>query len=208
MTSKRREGNNRRQELVNATLECIANEGLQGATVRRVSECAGVTNGLIRFYFSGKNELIRAAYSALLNHIYTTARIGIDNELLSAKRRLRNFIEATLSPPIVAPRTVLLWANFLPLTYSDPEMAIIRRKAYVDTTDVLATLIEQSFKEDNREFSATDIENFSIKANALIDGLWLDGSMYSEKFQDGALVKIGLEAVSSVLRLELIDIQK
>ena len=205
MSSKRREGNNRRQALISATLECIANEGLQGATVRKVADYAGVTNGLIRFYFSSKDELIRAAYADLLEYIYVSARVHIEDELLPAKTRLRRFIQATLSPPIVSPRTVLLWANFLPVTYIDPEMAKIRSSGYEETTKILEPLIKDSLKDAGISLSAQECERYAIKLNALIDGLWLEGSMAGYKFKGSELVDIGIESASAILSLALHD---
>ncbi len=205
MSTKRREGNNRRQELIEATLNCIENEGLQGATVRKVADYAGVTNGLIRFYFSGKDELIRAAYAALLEQIYASARLNIEDAQLPVKERLRRFIEATLSFPIVSPRTVLLWANFLPLTYIDDEMAAIRSEGYVETTNILQPLIKASLAQENIIISELEAERSSIKINALIDGLWLEGSMAGYKFQNGELAQMGVETASAILAINLQD---
>jgi len=204
MSTKRREGNNRRQELIEATLNCIENEGLQGATVRKVADYAGVTNGLIRFYFSGKDELIRAAYAALLEQIYTSARLNIEDTEVPEKERLRRFIEATLSFPIVSPRTVLLWANFLPLTYIDDEMASIRSEGYVETTNILQPLIRASLAQENVLISELESERFSIKINALIDGLWLEGSMAGYKFKNGELAQMGVETASAILAINLL----
>lgn len=203
MSTKRREGNNRRQELIEATLNCIENEGIQGATVRKVADYAGVTNGLIRFYFSGKDELIRAAYAALLEQIYVSARANIEDAQLPVKERLRRFIEATLSFPIVSPRTVLLWANFLPLTYIDDEMAAIRSEGYVETTNILQPLVIASLAQENRNISEEESQRFAIKLNAVIDGLWLEGSMAGYKFQNGELAEMGVETASSILAINL-----
>jgi len=205
MSTKRREGNNRRQELIEATLNCIENEGLQGATVRKVADYAGVTNGLIRFYFSGKDELIRAAYATLLEQIYASARLNIEDTQLPVKERLRRFIEATLSFPIVSPRTVLLWANFLPLTYIDDEMAAIRSEGYVETTNILQPLIKASLAQEDILISEFESERFSIKINALIDGLWLEGSMAGYKFKNGELAQMGVETASAILAINLLD---
>ncbi|EAQ64773.1 transcriptional regulator [Marinomonas sp. MED121] len=203
MSTKRREGNNRRQELIEATLNCIENEGIQGATVRKVADYAGVTNGLIRFYFSGKDELIRAAYAALLEQIYVSARANIEDAQLPVKERLRRFIQATLSFPIVSPRTVLLWANFLPLTYIDDEMAAIRNEGYVETTNILQPLVIASLAQENRNISEEESQRFAIKLNAVIDGLWLEGSMAGYKFQNGELAEMGVETASSILAINL-----
>jgi AcrR family transcriptional regulator len=40
----------RREDLIAATLDCIADVGIQGATVRQIAARAGVTGGLIRHY--------------------------------------------------------------------------------------------------------------------------------------------------------------
>jgi AcrR family transcriptional regulator len=52
----------RRQDLVAATLDCIAEYGIQGATVRLIADRAGVTPGLIRHYFVSKDLMFQAAY--------------------------------------------------------------------------------------------------------------------------------------------------
>jgi len=206
MPAKGTKGKNRKQELINATLDCIANEGLQKTTVRNVAEYANVTNGLIRFYFSGKDELIRAAYSALLEIMYVNARIEINDADICAKTRLQHFIQATLSAPIVSPRTVLLWANFLPMTYIDPEMAAIRTNEYAKTTKILAPLITAALATENITVDHHECEILAIKINALIDGLWLEGSMAAYKFKDNELVNIGIDSASAILSISLENI--
>lgn len=194
---------NRKQALIEATLDCIAKEGLQKTTVRNVAEYANVTNGLIRFYFSGKDELIRAAYSKLLEHMYVDGYREQVATIEGAKLRLRDFIVAALSEPIVSPRTVLLWANFLPMTYIDPEMAAIRSHEYAKTTRVLEPLIKSALLENKVQLSDHECEVAAIKINALIDGLWLEGSMAAYKFKDNELANIGVESASALLGITL-----
>ena len=43
----------------------------------------------------------------------------------------------------------------------------------------------------------------AIKINAIIDGLWLEGSMADAAFAEGDLARIGVEAVESILGLRL-----
>jgi len=203
MSAKGSKGKNRKQELINATLDCIEKEGLQKTTVRNVAEYANVTNGLIRFYFSGKDEMLREAYSALLEQMYVKPRIDVEDALVCAKTRLRNFILLTLSAPIVSPRTVLLWANFLPMTYIDPEMAAIRSHEYAKTTKILEPLIRDALSVDGISVSDHDCEISAIKINALIDGLWLEGSMAGYKFKEHELVNIGIESASDMLSIKL-----
>lgn len=59
---KRAPENERRRELIEATLESISEVGIQATTVRAVAARAGVTNGLIRHHFENKANLIIEAY--------------------------------------------------------------------------------------------------------------------------------------------------
>ena len=52
----------RREDLIRATLSLIGKSGVRSATVRSIADEAGVTLGLIRHYFSSKDDLINAAY--------------------------------------------------------------------------------------------------------------------------------------------------
>ena len=64
----RREGEeSRRAALIAATQSLVAEGGPEAATVRAIASRAGVTAGLIRHYFQTKEELIRAAYRALMD---------------------------------------------------------------------------------------------------------------------------------------------
>jgi AcrR family transcriptional regulator len=49
------------QRLVMATIRCIERHGLEAATVRRITEDAGVNVAAINYYFGSKDRLIEAA---------------------------------------------------------------------------------------------------------------------------------------------------
>ncbi len=71
----RREGEGRRRrDLIEATLDCVAENGIEGATVRAIALRAGVSAGLIRHYFPGKAELLQAAYAAVVKRMTDQAK--------------------------------------------------------------------------------------------------------------------------------------
>jgi len=55
-------GTDRRQQILEAALDVFAEQGLEGATSKEIATRAGVTPGLIYFYFPGKEELFFAAF--------------------------------------------------------------------------------------------------------------------------------------------------
>ncbi len=56
----------RRQSLIEAALDCLSQLGPHGTGVREICNRAGVSPGLLRHYFDGKDALITEAYRTLM----------------------------------------------------------------------------------------------------------------------------------------------
>jgi AcrR family transcriptional regulator len=59
-TSRRQQAADRRDQLLATALEVFAAKGLDGATVKDLSDAAGVAQGLLYHYFRSKEELLQA----------------------------------------------------------------------------------------------------------------------------------------------------
>jgi AcrR family transcriptional regulator len=53
----------KREEILGVTWRLIAREGLHSANMRSIAAAAGYANGALAYYFSGKEDLLRAAFS-------------------------------------------------------------------------------------------------------------------------------------------------
>lgn len=193
----------RRRELIQATLDCVRDLGLQGATVRNVAERAGVTNGLIRHYFASKDEMVQAAYRETIERMTRPTKAASETPEASAAMRLRLFITTSLSPPALDERTLSLWASFISLIHVDEAMAEIHREGYSDFRAIAEALVREIHAEAGETIARRDSRRLAIKINAIIDGLWLEGSLAGDLFKNDALVDIGIEAVEAVLGLSL-----
>jgi AcrR family transcriptional regulator len=58
--SRRQQADERRTQLLATALDVFAAKGLDGATVKDLSDAAGVAQGLLYHYFRSKEELLRA----------------------------------------------------------------------------------------------------------------------------------------------------
>ncbi|MDQ0324158.1 AcrR family transcriptional regulator [Rhodopseudomonas julia] len=193
----------RRHALIQATLDLIAEKGLKGITVREVAARAGVTNGLIRHYFSGKTQLIEAAYQSVMEGMTEAAKAAVADTEGDAKSRLRHFIAANLTPPVADPRALSLWATFISLIHVDPAMAAIHRAGYLQFRRELEDLIASLFAEIGRDAEAAERVRLAIQINALIDGLWVERCLAEDMFAEDELVAAGIEAVEALLGLSL-----
>lgn len=196
----RREGEEkRRDQLINAALEIIAESGPEGATVRAIAARAGVTQGLIRHYFTGKEELTRAAYQALM------ARMTADNESVlrdlgdDPRTRLAAFVAAALRPPVMDETSLAMWAGFLNMVRKSPEMATVHEAYYLDYRQRMERLITAL----PGARTPADLRRLGIACTALIDGLWLEGSVYGRGFEGDELAGIGVRSVSDLLGTDL-----
>jgi len=189
----------RRQALITATLALVAEGGAQAATVRAIAQKAGVTAGLIRHYFQGKDQLIAAAYGHLMTRMTADSAADLSKAPHDPTARLAAFVAAALSPPVVDGQALILWATFLQETHRDPAMRQTHAQTYLAFRDQLQSLIEDlpALAE------AQDPRRLAIACNAVIDGLWMEGCALPEAFAVGELVDIGLRAVGSILGTDL-----
>jgi AcrR family transcriptional regulator len=189
----------RRKDLIAATLDSISDHGLEGATVRDIAARAGVTGGLIRHYFSGKDEMVQAAYREMLAGMTGTAVDAMDGAGEDPRQRLHDFIVANVSPPIADPKALSLWAAFIGRVRSNDELARIHRENYQIFIGILEDLIKAVLAAHHHKSAFGDVRHLAVAINGLIDGLWLENSLASDMFDEGRLSAIALDAVEAML---------
>lgn len=197
----RREGEERRrQALIAATLDLIARGGGQAATVRAIADRAGVTPGLIRHYFETKEDLTRAAYAQMMDAMTAANLAVLSSAPEDPAARLAAFVAASLRPPVVDPAAMGLWAGFIHLVRRDAEMREIHRATYLRYRDLLQGLIADL----GRDVDAARLRADAIACNAVIDGLWLEGSALPDAFAPDELERLGLRSVGAILGVDLL----
>ncbi len=196
----RREGEGaRRDSLITAALELIAEGGPEAATVRAIAERAGVTPGLIRHYFASKDDLTRAAYLALMQQMVQTSFDVLETAPDDPKIRLAAFVAASLRPPVMDATAIGLWAGFLHHVRRDPAMAAVHRTGYLRYRDQLQLLIAALPGDTPRERLRTQ----AIACNGVIDGLWLEGGALPDAFAPDELAQIAVQSVGAILGIDL-----
>ena len=204
-TFRREPAEKRKEALVLATLDLIAEGGVRSATVRAIAARAEVTQGLIRHYFASKEDLIMAAYEYHMSVLTNQTAASIPVETRSYRASLASFVEASLKPPVVDPGAVSLWAGFLNKVREDTRMQAIHVQTYCDFRNRLELLIADALAEAQRPTTSEELRRLAIACNALIDGLWMEGGALPGAFEPGELPQIGLRSVSAIIGLELTE---
>src|ERR1700678_4434230 len=85
----------RRAQIIECAIDAIAELGFAQASLAQIAKRAGVSTGVISYYFAGKDDLIRAVAA----HVYAVGEAHIDL-MVSREGSLRvallSFIEASV----------------------------------------------------------------------------------------------------------------
>jgi AcrR family transcriptional regulator len=76
--AERKSSDQRRDEIVRATLRLVATKGFTGVTLRDVATEVGVVHGLIRHYFATRDELVAAAFDFAVSSELDSDRALLD----------------------------------------------------------------------------------------------------------------------------------
>lgn len=194
-------GEARRAALIEATLDLIAEGGAEAATVRAIAVRAGVTPGLIRHYFSSKEELMIAAHEALMSSLTEASAASLDNLPDTPRARLTGFVCAAVSAPVTDPRAVSLWAAAMQTVARDPAMRAAHEDTYLAFRDRLQALIAEVLRAEGRD--THEARALAIAGNALLDGLWVEAGALPDHFGPGELRQIALTSFGRLLSLDL-----
>lgn len=195
----------RRADMIEATLDCIADLGIQSTTVRAVAAHAGISNGLIRHHFTSKDNLILAAYRRTIEMMTAPALAVLTSDEGTPHERLGRFILASLGGPVADPRMLSLWATFISQIHHNPDFAQAHRDGYLTFRRATETLIVDVLAAEGRTPDRQERERLGIAFNALIDGLWLEGCLSAEEIDEALQVEIGFRSVESLLGIRLAD---
>ncbi len=171
----------RRQALIEATITSIAEYGLSGTTIARVTELAGTSIGLANFYFENKERL----FEAVLLHLADIERSLWQDRLtetpLTPAERLIALIDARFDARVCDPRTLAVWFAF----WGDAGARSIYRRVVEPTDDArleaVVPLIDCLASAPGNP--PRDAYKTALGLEAFYDGLWLNLLLYPEDFR-------------------------
>lgn len=160
----------RKQQLINATLESVAQYGLQHTTIITISRIAGLSSGIISHYFGGKQELVEATVKHLLEQLKSALLQRVSQQDLSATERLEMIIEANFTPLQRSAPATKTWLSFWAQSMHQPGLA---RLQHINSKRLYSNLLF-SFRQllpDDLAITA------SKQTAAMIDGFWLRSAL-------------------------------
>ena len=93
----------RRRILIAATLKCLSEDGQAGMSVRRISNEAGISVGLINHHYASKEDLVAQAYETLTVSLLDYSRQAVDREEGGARAKLAALVRSMFFGPLLDP---------------------------------------------------------------------------------------------------------
>ena len=94
----------RRQQLIDVTIDSLAEVGFVGTTLAQIAGRAAVSPGLVAHYFGDKDGLLDAAFRSLTRRVGDQVRARL-RQSNGARARIQAIIDANLAPEEFAQRT-------------------------------------------------------------------------------------------------------
>ena len=174
----------RRRELVEASWEVIASEGIEGTTLRKVAAAADCTTGRIAHYFSGRDELILSALRAA--HIGAGKRmVKIANTEPDPVKRLRRVAYEALPLDTKRLREWKVWIVFWNAAAANRDLAKENERRYSQWEELMTRLITDVSGQSEAAENA-------ISFMSLIDGLGIR-ALLSPNPKTRRLVKVSID---------------
>ena len=101
----------RRRQLMDATVRCISEYGLSGTTLARVAKTAGLSTGIVNFYFTGKKQLLLETLRDLSRE-YRAAMVSAFEFSDQPAEILRDVIRTHFAPQLCTPEKIAVWYAF------------------------------------------------------------------------------------------------
>ncbi len=190
-------GEDRRQSLVFAAYELIAEKGFEGLRVRDVAGKAGVNIATLHYYYPSKEALIRGVLDYLVNQFITlTPQSSQEKEALTASEMLiREFADQAFQIS-KEPRLFIVLLELSQRCLRDPFMQQIIRQYDLHWQNHIYHLLE--IGRDSGEFDANlDLKQEASTLIALLKGL---GFQSVHQFDELEMESIGREYVRRLSR--------
>ena len=101
----------RRQQLIDATIKCIAKKGLGSTTLADVANEAGLSQGIVNLHFNSKDNLLRETLRYLFEDYDAQFMDTIANSSPHAAAKLLALLEMDLKPAVCDRRKIAVSMN-------------------------------------------------------------------------------------------------
>ena len=170
----------RRKQLIKATIKCIARNGMGSTSIGDVAKEAGLSQGIVNLHFKSKDNLLNETLRYIADEYKDKFNTTLENSGPGAAEKLLALVELDLRPSIIDRQKIGVWFAFWGEVKSRPAYRKIcdERDQYYD--DIIEGLCKTIIAEGKyKDFSAATV---AISLNSITNGMWLSSLISPKSF--------------------------
>ena len=184
----------RRQQLIAATIKCIARKGMGSTSVGDVAREAGLSQGIVNLHFESKENLLNETLRFIADEYKDRFNKALAQSGPAPADKLLALVELDLRPSIIDRQKIAVWFAFWGEVKSRPTYRKIcdERDQYYD--DVVESLCSEIIDDGNyKNVSASSV---TIALTSITNGMWLSYLISPKNFDR----QQNLDAIVDLLR--------
>jgi TetR/AcrR family transcriptional repressor of bet genes len=169
----------RRKQLIDATIRAIGRFGYASTTLTHVAGEAGLSPGIVNFYFKSKDQLLLATLEQIVDEYSAFWQAALSKGKIAPASGLEAMIEADFDPSVCNPEKISIWYAFWAEAGINPAyQGLVNRLE----SDYIQQTVELCARIIGEGGYGIDARTVAVGLNAMIDGLWFDCLMEPKSF--------------------------
>jgi len=161
----------RKEQLIKATIRSIAKNGLSVTTMATVAKEAGLSQGIINLHFQSKDRLLEETLRYVADEYRQVWGKAMENTISSAAAQLKALVVVDFDKRIVQRNKLAVWFAFWGESSSRPTYRQICAERDEEYRQVASRLCDVIIKEGGYSIKS-DFVVYGL--TAMNQGLWLD----------------------------------
>ncbi|MEX0976141.1 MAG: TetR family transcriptional regulator C-terminal domain-containing protein [Woeseia sp.] len=184
----------RRQQLIQATIKCISKKGIGSTTLGDVAQEAGLSQGIVNLHFNSKENLFNETLQFLAEDYKSQFESTLEKSGPEAADKLLALMEMDLKPSVCDRQKLAVWFSFWGEVKAVPTYQKIC-EAYDRSYDEVIIGLCQALI-DQGEYKNITAQTVTDALSSMTDGLWMSCLVSPKGFDRD----VAMDAVYSYLR--------
>ena len=161
----------RRQQLIDATMKCIARKGMGNTTLGDVAKEAGLSQGIVNLHFKSKDNLLTETLRFIADEYKTQFNKVLEKSGPGPAEKLQALMELDLRPSILDRSKLAVWFAFWGEVKSRPRYREVCEASDEYYDDVVCSLCEDIIADG--QYASVSALAVATALTSMTNGLWL-----------------------------------
>lgn len=185
----------RRQQLIDATMKCIARKGMSSMTLGDVARGAGLSQGIVNLHFRSKDNLLKETLQFLADEYRAQFEDAVARAGADAGAKLMALLEVDLRPSICHPDKIAVWFAFWGEVKSRPTYRRICDASDRYYDQVAEDLCREIIADGG--YDTVSVESVTTALTSMTNGMWLSCLINPKTFDR----RLAMRAIEDYLRI-------